>query len=224
MIRSFERRAPWFPDETDVGGLGTPWTPPPPAVCCVATDPEGLLWILSLVPASTWADAWPEGVSENAVSVPADAVRMDLLHHGRVAVIDPDGGRLLAETDLDGYVINALPDARVAVYSEARDGLPRVTILQLEIRGRYLNETNRRRRLQARWHGRRKVDERAGATHHIPSYGTPRRDPDPSPQRGGRGLRTVVRLRRRDQRRPTPGIRPWATAPRVPLARFRGAG
>lgn len=52
-----------------------------------------------------------------------------------VEVIDPDARRVVVRSQLDGYIINPLPEGRAAMYEEDDRG-GRVIVVQLELRER----------------------------------------------------------------------------------------
>jgi hypothetical protein len=64
------------------------------------------------------------------------AVIFDKLYRTYVEVIDPRSARVVTTHKIDGYVMEALPDRRVALYRVDENGIPRVQIAALTLSGR----------------------------------------------------------------------------------------
>lgn len=60
----------------------------------------------------------------------------DRLFRTYVEVIDPVQARVVARHTINGYVFEALPDRRVALYEVDVTGIPRVRIVSLTLTGR----------------------------------------------------------------------------------------
>jgi hypothetical protein len=132
------RRFDWFTPEMK-GGMGTPTTPPQPRTGLIHEDAEGLLWLFIHTPAPTWKQGWeapptrfPGGGTEYAMR----KMGYDKLFRTYVEVIDPVRGRVVTSTTINGYVFEALPDRRAALYKVDESGIPRVQIVSLTLTGR----------------------------------------------------------------------------------------
>jgi hypothetical protein len=134
LTRSFN----WYTPEMK-GSMGTPTTPPRPRTAAIHEDAEGLVWLFIHTPAPTWKEGWearpiryPGGGSE----YPMRAMGWDKLFRTYVEVIDPVQARVVSSTTINGYVFQALPDRRAALYQVDFSGIPRVQIVQLSLTGR----------------------------------------------------------------------------------------
>ncbi len=119
-VAILRRRAPWFPD-TSSGRIGTPSTPPSPAVSAIHVDRDGLIWLFSRVAAATWSRAWSR-VPPGAREVARGQVDYPLLFNTRVEVIDPSTRRLVATSELSGVAVSTLGDGLVAMYGRGPNG------------------------------------------------------------------------------------------------------
>ena len=135
---SFTRRFDWYTGETKAT-LGSPTTPPTPRTGPIREDTEGFVWLFIHTPAPTWKEGWdapptrfPGGGTEYAIR----KMGFDKLFRTYVEVIDPAQARVVARHTINGYVFEALPDRRVALYQVDFAGIPRVQIVELSIKGR----------------------------------------------------------------------------------------
>lgn len=115
-------------------GLGTPTAAPAPRTGAIREDSEGLVWLFIHRAAPTWKDAWPANAGRGEVRT-RDIV-WDLMYHTWVEVIDLTQARVVASHTIDGFVFEALPDRRVALYKVDNNGIPRVQIVSLLLNGR----------------------------------------------------------------------------------------
>ncbi len=129
---SLVRRGPSIPVNVPEQDVGTPRTPPSPAVTGLMVDTEGLIWSFLRVPATTWRQAWsalPPGASEAS----RRQIEWSKLFNTRVEVMDPARAVLIARGDIPGLVISTLGSGRVAVYGTSPLGEPEVRIDQLRL-------------------------------------------------------------------------------------------
>ncbi len=134
LAQLMERRPEWFATASAVG-IGTPTSPPPPAVTGIEEDTSGLVWVFVRVAAPSWRDGWRR-VARDAREVSAQQVSLEEMFRTTVEVIDPRAGRVIARRALDFWVTAALPNRRAAVYGVDPNGIPRIRIVQLELSGR----------------------------------------------------------------------------------------
>lgn len=132
--RAFERAPDWFSGK-DPGGIGTPTTPPSPALSAMHEDAAGLLWVFVSIPAPTWKLGWPK-VAPGQREVSTRAFGFDKMYRTTVEVIDPKLNRVLARRTLDGYVSHVLPDGRAAIHQPDLNDIPRLNIVSLALTGR----------------------------------------------------------------------------------------
>lgn len=131
-VTQVERKPSWFAGEGS-RGIGGPTRPPEPVISAVTSDSTGLVWVFVSVPAPTWRDGWPtqSGRGEFAVR----NIDFSKIYRTTVEVIDLTRGRVVARKELDAYVLGALPGLRAATYTVDAAGIPRVGVVQLELRG-----------------------------------------------------------------------------------------
>jgi hypothetical protein len=132
LKRLLERTPDWFPGRSR-DGMGNPATPPPPRIKSIEMDSTGLLWVFAHVPAEDWRAAWA-GVDGAASEISLRTLPTDRLYRTMLEVIDVDRQRVITRALLDEYVINALPDRRIAIYREV-DGIPSIEIAELQMVG-----------------------------------------------------------------------------------------
>lgn len=130
---TLKRDPGWFSGRVP-GGLGTPTSPPPPAIQAVHADDDGRLWVFVAVAAPRWHEAWPGNVRARR-EVRAQDMAFEKLYSTTIELIDPVEARVLARRTIDQWVIAALPGRRIATYVVDRDGIPRVEISQIELTG-----------------------------------------------------------------------------------------
>lgn len=134
---SLVRRFDWYSGETPAS-LGWGRTAPTPVTGPIREDADGLLWIFIHKPAAEWQKAWEAkpmriggGTEYRAIDV-----GYDKLYRTYVEVIDTRTARVITSHIIDGYVMHALPDRRVALYRIDDNGIPRVDIVALTLTGR----------------------------------------------------------------------------------------
>jgi hypothetical protein len=137
-LAALTRRYDWYTGDTP-SSAGTPTTPPKPRTGALIEDAEGLLWVFIHTPAPTWKEGWeappiryPGGGTEYATR----KMRWDKLYGTYVEVIDPSSARVVTTHGIDGYVMEALPDRRAALYRVDGNGIPRVQIVAFTLSGR----------------------------------------------------------------------------------------
>lgn len=135
LQRTLRRRPPWFAD-VHATSIGSPTTPPKPALAGVASDREGLLWVYTYVPASTWKAAWPPTLPPGTREVRTRDIGWHVLFDTMIEVIDPRLQRVVARLRHEGSVVNALPGRRAAFYQVDRLGGVRVPIVTFDLTGR----------------------------------------------------------------------------------------
>ena len=135
--RVLSRRFDWYTGEAKAS-IGTSRTPPTPQTGPLIEDDAGLLWVFIYRPATTWKEGWPaQGVKMGrGVEYRMIDMAYDKLFTTYVEVIDPINARVIAAHHINGYVFEALPGRRVALYRVDRDGIPRVDIAALSLAGR----------------------------------------------------------------------------------------
>ena len=131
-VQSFVRTPPWFSGKSSFG-LGTPRSPPPPAIVGFTEDRGGLLWVFVRVPAPTWRDAWPE---ISGPEIPTKLIRYDRLFKTMVEVIDPVRRQVVATRLLENWTVTVLSGPRAVAYSTDLEGYPSISVLTLGLRGR----------------------------------------------------------------------------------------
>ena len=137
LQRSFTRRLDWYTGEGKAT-LGWKINPPTPTTGPIREDSEGLLWLFLYKPAPTWREAWdvpPRRMGGGTEFVAKDVI-YNKLYTTYVEVIDPRTARVVTSRAIDGYVMEALPDRRVALYRVDANGFPRVDIVALSLSGR----------------------------------------------------------------------------------------
>ena len=132
-IRSFERQPNWYPTDA-MPSMGTPTKAPTPRVAEISEDAEGLVWLFYHRPAETWKDAWPAGSGRGDIRT--RDLAWNKLYYTYVEVIDPVQARLITSHTINGYVFDALPDRKIALYQVDLAGIPRVQIVSLSLNGR----------------------------------------------------------------------------------------
>jgi hypothetical protein len=128
-MRSLERTPEWF-STTSPMGIGSPATPPPPAVTAIEEDAAGLVWVFIRVPAESWQEAW-SGVPLTAREVSVRDIAFEKLFRTVIEVIDPRRARVVARRFVDKWVVASIPGLRAAMYATNADGVPTVSIVQL---------------------------------------------------------------------------------------------
>ena len=101
----------------------------------IQQDEDGLLWLFIYRPASTWKEGWASARITNG-EVRSRDLNHERLFNTYVEVIDPAKGRVVTNHTIKGYVFEALPNRRVALYKIDDNGIPRVDIATLVLRGR----------------------------------------------------------------------------------------
>ena len=131
---AFTRQLDWYTGEKRAG-LGSPTTPPNPLTSGILEDEEGLLWLFIQTPAPTWQEGWPARGTRigGGVEYAMRAMAFDKLFRTYVEVIDPAQKRVLTSKTFDGYIFEALPNRRVALYKVDENGFPRVHIATLQL-------------------------------------------------------------------------------------------
>lgn len=123
-LQTIERTPEWFGSESL--GLAQP------GIQDVVEDAQGRLWVIVHMPRPNWEDALPvlpPGVRE----LPVEAIEFDKLYRTTVEVLLPDEKRVLARTDLDVWIVSALPGNRAAIYGTTDLGYPFVRIVRLNL-------------------------------------------------------------------------------------------
>lgn len=133
-LHTLERAPDWF-SEASQFGIGSPTTPPPPAISAIREDGAGLLWVFVRVAAPTWREGWPT-LAPGQREVLARQVALEKMFRTTIEVIDPRSARVVARRTIDDWIVDALPAKRAAAYVVDSDGIPRVRILELGISGR----------------------------------------------------------------------------------------
>ncbi|HSK18776.1 MAG TPA: hypothetical protein VK912_06530 [Longimicrobiales bacterium] len=134
-VDSIMRRPDWFPGG-EPARLGSPTEPTTPHMLGSWMDEGGLLWVLASQPRLDTRDVWKdmpsfEGAREVRVaSLPADYK----LNRTVVEVIDLTERRVLTRHTFDGYIIDILPDQRLASFVETEDGVPVLRIHEVSLR------------------------------------------------------------------------------------------
>ena len=138
MLSQFTRPFAWYSGEMPAS-MGWGQTPPTPMTGLISEDEAGLVWLFVYRPVENWKDAWADvrPVRDGAGSgYLARDVRYDLLYQTYIEVIDPAQARVVARHTYNGYIIEALPDRKVAQYMVDSEGFPRVHIVSLTLNGR----------------------------------------------------------------------------------------
>ena len=134
-VDSVARRPDWFPGG-EPARIGSPTEPTTPHMIGNWVDDDGLLWVLASQPRLDTQDVWKdipsfEGAREVRVaSMPADYK----LNRTVIEVIDPAARRVLSRHTFDGYIIDILPDQRLASFVETEDGVPILRIHRVSLR------------------------------------------------------------------------------------------
>ena len=132
---SITRRPDWFPGG-EPARMGSPTEPATPHMLGSWMDDEGLLWVLASQPRLDTQDVWKdmpsfEGAREVRVaSLPADYK----LNRTVIEVIDLAERRVVSRHTFDGYIIDVLPDQRVASFVETDAGVPVLRIHRMSLR------------------------------------------------------------------------------------------
>jgi hypothetical protein len=130
------REPSWFAGPSD-GLWGGPARPPSPELRGIASDSLGRLWIVGIIPADTWRDAWAalddharRGRAETSFQPP-----YHLLFDSVVEVIDSRTGDLITSVRFPDAAITLLDDLQLVVYREDQDGVPRLMMFRLSLDG-----------------------------------------------------------------------------------------
>jgi hypothetical protein len=132
-LDSIQRSPRWFPGGEPVRRRG-PDERTSPHMVGSWLDVEGRLWTLAAKPREDTRAAW-EGVADvraglrevRASALPA----VYQLNRTMIEVIDLTERRVMARLDFDGYIIDVLPNQRVASFRETPLGIPIMTIHRL---------------------------------------------------------------------------------------------
>lgn len=127
LLSRLERRAEWFPPQSDYGLRKDRTVPPPPGVRGIALDKRGLLWVSIDVPDPHWKDAFVEG------SDPYGRARLvvedlNAYYDGLVEIIGPVRGVVVARTRFDQRVRGFPGDGLVFVQRTVPPGYPVASI------------------------------------------------------------------------------------------------
>ena len=134
-VDSINRRPDWFPGG-EPARIGSPTEPTTPHMIGSWMDGDGLLWVLASQPRLDTEDVWKdmpslEGAREVRVaSLPADYK----LNRTVIEVIDLAERRVVSRHTFDGYIIDILPDQRLASFVETKDGVPILRIHEVSLR------------------------------------------------------------------------------------------
>lgn len=134
-VDSITRRPDWFPGG-EPARIGSPTEPTTPHMIGSWMDGDGLLWVLTSQPRLDTGDVWKdmpsfEGAREVRVaSLPADYK----LNRTVIEVIDLAERRVVSRHTFDGYIIDILPDQRLASFVETDDGVPILRIHEVSLR------------------------------------------------------------------------------------------
>jgi hypothetical protein len=135
MQASFTRKLDWYTGEKPAS-IGSRTTPPTPRTAATIEDADGLVWFFIHKPSSTWKEGWATARMMNAREFRARDMSFDKMFDTYVEVIDPSQARVVARHTIPGYVFEALPDRKVALYMTDIIGIPRAQIIQLTLNGR----------------------------------------------------------------------------------------
>jgi hypothetical protein len=131
LSQSLERHPTWFSGVSPYG-IGTPTTPPPPAITAIQEDGSGRLWVFIQVAGPRWRSAWPQ-IGRGTHEVASRTIAFEKLFRTIVEVIDPKEGRVVARRSFDDWFVAGLPTGRSAIYSVDQQGLPHVAIVALGV-------------------------------------------------------------------------------------------
>lgn len=140
MLRAYDRRPPWFAVESEAS-MGSRRTPPPPAVAAIHEDSTGLLWTFVNVPSDSWQTGWtnarrlPVRSGSGATFEGGTTPAIERLWSTIVEVIDPQTARVVARHKVPEWLFAALPDRRAAAVVSDEDGVLRIAVFQLSLRG-----------------------------------------------------------------------------------------
>lgn len=131
------RRYAWYTGETKAE-IGAPTRPPTPSTGPLIEDEAGLLWVFIYKPLASWKEAWTTRGTRvgGGHEYRGRDMNYDKLYDTYVEVIDPATARVVARHDIDGYVFEALPGRRIALFRLDQNGFPRVDIATVTLAGR----------------------------------------------------------------------------------------
>ena len=139
------REASWFPAllEDRAGNSGSPDRPPDPYLAALRVDARSEFWAFSGVPAPGWREAWTPEMREALTSNPGgqrirgarstSRPEKFQLYQTLLEIIDVRAGKVMTRQRLPGYVVDAFPDGRVALYHEDEGGVPYIDVVSLKV-------------------------------------------------------------------------------------------
>jgi hypothetical protein len=132
-LRTLVRTPEWFPGPSSYS-IGTPTTPPSPAVDAIRANGD-TLWVAVRVPRADWKAAWSGyrspgrgEVGSRGAPGPTD------LYRTVVEVIDTRRGEVVARRWLDGLVVKMLAGDEMVLYDTDRTGTPVVRVVRIRVR------------------------------------------------------------------------------------------
>jgi hypothetical protein len=139
MRTSLSRRFDWYTGES-IPTLGTQNAPPTARTGLIHEDAEGLVWLFIHKPAPSWKGGWasatPTRYPGGGTEYRTRDMAYDKLFDTYVEVIDPTRARVVTGRTITGYIFQALPGNRAAMYKVDGNGIPRVQIVSLSLVGR----------------------------------------------------------------------------------------
>jgi hypothetical protein len=132
-LLTLERKPEWFPSRVDFG-VGSPTTPPPPAVTALSEGSDRLLWVFTRVPSLHWRDAWPAFPQGTRSEIPVSEVAFEKFFRTMIEVIDPAAGRVMARSVFESLIVSAVAQDQVAAYSLDPDGYTVITVYRVRLR------------------------------------------------------------------------------------------
>jgi len=134
LTLTLRRRPSWFSD-VHAGSIGSPTTPPKPMLAGISADSEGLVWVYTRIPASSWMLAWPK-LPPGTREVRTRDIAWHLLYDTMIEVIDPRLRRVVARSRYDGAIVSALSGRRAAFEEADVTGNLRVPVVTFDLTGR----------------------------------------------------------------------------------------
>lgn len=135
-VRTSRRQPAWFKPNANQP-MGNPTTPPSATVRLISEDASGYLWIVAETPSPDWTAAWenfPVNPSGGRGEVSTRSIATDRLWKSRIEVLDAATGRLVAERQLDEWVI-AMPAQRLIATGRLDSlGIPVVTVSRVSLK------------------------------------------------------------------------------------------
>jgi hypothetical protein len=94
-------------------------------------DPNGRIWVLSLVPGARWREGWGPRRPDGAYDI--TGMRFDLLYDTIIDVINPETARLITSMRTPGYIVDFVSADEILFTTEDDSGIPRAVVRKIRL-------------------------------------------------------------------------------------------